>query len=103
MCIERALGYKHKIDFQRDNSGMYSACIRYGWWEDVTKHMVKKPNGVEKYVPERARELSKEVKRRGEFQKKYSGAYKYAKKHGMMDELFPSSRTNPLQLQLELI
>jgi len=89
MCIERALNYKHKIDFQIENSAMYSACKRYGWWEDVTKHMVKKPNRVETYTYEKVRELSKGFKHRSEFQKKLPGAFKFVKKHQLMDELFP--------------
>jgi predicted GIY-YIG superfamily endonuclease len=89
MCIERALNYKHKVDFERENSRMCSACKRYGWWEDVTKHMEKKPNRVETYTHEKVRELSKGFKHRSEFQKKLPGAFKYVRKHRLMNELFP--------------
>ena len=89
MCIEMALNYKHRSEFTKENKGVYSACMRNGWWEDVTKHMKKKPNRVETYTHEKVRELSKGFKHRSEFQKKLPGAFKYVKKHQLMNELFP--------------
>lgn len=89
MCIEMALNYKHRSEFTKENKGMYSACMRNGWWEDVTKHMKKKPNRVETYTHEKVRELSKGFIHRSEFQKKLPGAFKYVKKHRLMNELFP--------------
>jgi predicted GIY-YIG superfamily endonuclease len=94
MCIERALNYIHKSEFTKENGGMYSACIKNGWWEDVSKHMVKKPNRVETYTHEKVKELSIGLKHRSEFQEKYSGAFKYASKHGLLDELFPVKHPN---------
>lgn len=88
-CLNTALKYQDKSIFKKENSGMYGVMMKIGWWKEMSKHMKKRPNRVESYTHEMVKQLSVKCTKRGEFKKKYSGAYKYVKRHGLMDELFP--------------
>ena len=39
ICKQEALKYECKIDFLKNNKSCYSAASRYGWLDEITKHM----------------------------------------------------------------
>lgn len=86
-CLTTTLSYKHKSDFQEENSGMFKVILKNGWWEEMSKHMVPKPR--DRYSMEEILEICKGFKTRSSLCDSKPGVYKYIKRHNLIDELFP--------------
>jgi hypothetical protein len=93
-CKEVALMYNKRTDLEKNECACHRKIYKKGWLE-LLSHMqpqISKPNSGEylgKYTIDVLKEISKQYKYRSEFQDKVSGAYKAAKKLGILDELFP--------------
>jgi hypothetical protein len=38
-CLEEALKYKTKKEFNKNSNGVYQASYKYGWFDEVTSHL----------------------------------------------------------------
>lgn len=86
-CAEEAEKYTTRWDFQRKSLGVYLAAYRYGWLNDICKHMksVKKPCGY--WTKERCAEEAQKYTTRNDFQRKSAGAFEAASKNGWLDDI----------------
>jgi len=90
-CRKEALKYNYKKDFTVNSRPFYRSAVKNGWIDEICSHMIKpirtpKPS---KWTYELIIEKSSECRNRSEFEIKYSGGYKVAKKYGILNELFP--------------
>lgn len=84
MCQIEAKKYSYRIDFYRNSSKAYAACIRNGWLDDVCKHMGKKNF---KWTKEICQQEALKYKFRKEFQNGSNRIYHAAKYNGWLDEI----------------
>ena len=86
-CKEEALKYNNRKDLKQNNSGCLSAIYKNNWQDSLLKHMHydKIPNDYWTY--EKCIEAANLCSKRGEFQKRFVGAYSASKKHGWFDEI----------------
>jgi hypothetical protein len=91
-CKEESLKYQYKCDLSAAAKGCYSS-IKNNKWDELLSHM---PNKKEKdkeytgkYTKEMLIEIAAECKHRSDFQDRFSGAFKVAKKLNCLNELFP--------------
>lgn len=95
-CKEVALQYEYYSEFRKKSSAVYNTCLNKKWYE-LTAHMKKgvtlnRKVIVSKYTYEKCQELAKECSTRSEFEKKYSGAFKFLKNNSLLDDLFPKTK-----------
>jgi hypothetical protein len=86
-CQKEALKYESRRDFRIKSSSFYESSRKNGWINEICSHMVKIKPSI--WTPELIKEKSSECRNRSEFEKKYSGGYKMAKKLNLLDEIFP--------------
>ncbi len=87
ICKELAIGMT-RSEFGKSNSGAFKFLSRMGLVDEVFPKK-EKPGFRSKYTFEICKELSKQCVKRSDFQKKYSGAYKFAKKNDLLDLIYP--------------
>lgn len=89
-CIEEALKYNTKSDFNLHSKGAYDSCRRNGWLNEAYSHM--KPFNRKDLNLYWTKEycISKALlcDTRTEFRKKYGGAYDSARRHKWLDEIY---------------
>jgi hypothetical protein len=85
---EKSLECRTKSEFQIKYSGGHKAAKKYGILNDLFP-VEDRPIRKSIWSYELMQEKSSECKNVSEFRKKYSGAYKVAKKLGYIDEFFP--------------
>jgi hypothetical protein len=90
-CRKEALKYDNKKDFTLNARPFYRSSVKNGWVNEICSHMIKpiRESKPSKWTYELIKEKSSECRNRSEFEKKYSGAYKVAKKLGYIDKFFP--------------
>ena len=76
--------YKYYNDFQSENNGAYAYATRYGYLEQITKHMLR----TKTYHINDVKKLAKLCESRLEFFQKYEGEYQWALRNGKLDLLF---------------
>lgn len=86
-CKEVALKYESRKDFKLGSQGAYAFCKRNNCLDELTSHMISlvKPKGY--WTKERCREVAKLCKRRSEFSKKFSTAYKISTNNNWLDDI----------------
>ena len=85
---EKSLECKTKSEFQIKYSGGYKVAKKYGILNELFP-VEDRPIRESIWSYELMKEKSSECRNVSEFRKKYSGAYKVAKKLGYIDEFFP--------------
>lgn len=85
-CKEIALNYNSKQDLRLAPGlgGLYNAARKRGWWNEICSHMT---GGNKKWTKELCLEFAKKCKSISELQRKYGGAYIYAKEKGFLEEI----------------
>ena len=85
-CHDEALKYTSFSDFIKYANGAYASVLKHGWKDEVCSHMTKK--WEKKWADkETCRREALKYKTRSEFQKGNDGAYTYALRHGLLDEI----------------
>lgn len=89
-----AVNYDSISKFEKDYSGGVKFMMKYGYREEFFPTNINhNSNKTPKYwTLEKLKEISLQCKNRSELQKKHSGAYKFSKKYGYIDELFPKTK-----------
>ena len=87
-CIEEALKYTSRSEFQKKSKGSYNACYRNGWLDLVCNHMSKTRNEKGYWTKERCLEEALKYKNRKEFQTKSKGAYSASLINDWLDDFF---------------
>ena len=91
-CEEEVKKFNHRCDLEENSKGCYSAIVK-NKWNELFSHMVRKPRFFKSiWTIEKIEQVSKTCKHRSEFQEKYSGAFKVARKLNLLDELFPNMK-----------
>ena len=84
---EVALICKTRGEFIEKYGSAYNIAIRNNWLDEIYSHMIEiqKPNGY--WTFDKVKEVALTCKSRGEFMKKYSGAYSIARRNKWLDEI----------------
>lgn len=86
-CQEEAKKYKTRKDFQKECRGAYAAAYRNKWLDDICVHMERPTPHNLYWTTERCAEEALKYTTRRDFQKSSPGAYKAAKKNGLLDNI----------------
>ena len=84
-CIQEALKYQSRAEFQKAASGAWSAAHKNGWLEEICSHM--EIGWQPKWDKDSCIQEALKYQSRAEFQKTASGAWSAAKKNGWLDEI----------------
>lgn len=87
-CLNFAIKYKTRMDFQKSDKKAYEAAKNHGWLDEVCEHMVYKklPNGYWNNI-ENCRIVALQYKTKREFIKNYPHVYTKSLKLGWLDEI----------------
>jgi len=93
---EEALKYNYVSDFSKNNRVALEKIQREGWFDEMCSHLKykTKPNGY--WNEKTVRFHAKECKNRCEFNNRYNQGYRFAKKLGILDELFGKISQKPI-------
>jgi hypothetical protein len=92
MAQEEALKYNTKIEFKNGSKNAYQAAQKYGWLNDITKHMTPVDRTVWTY--DKTKEFAKQFNSRAEMKYASISAYDRARTQGWLDEFFPNKFKN---------
>lgn len=84
-CLNEALKYKHKNEFHRKSIMAYKASRKYGWFDEITKHMTKPIHTYWTY--ERCQNEALKYTSRNEFNKVSNSAYCIAAKNKWLNTI----------------
>lgn len=86
-CRDVALQCSSISEFSKKFSGAYQNCLKYGWLDEVCSHIkrIKRKNGY--WNNENVIEEAKKYSTLKEFRKNSQGAYDYASKNNLMDNI----------------
>lgn len=92
VCINEALKYTNRWEFQCNSRGAYFSSYKNGWLDEVCFHMniLKKP--MESWTYEECLEISSKYRNRQDFCRNANGAYKAAIKNDWLDDICPSTK-----------
>jgi hypothetical protein len=88
-------GYRSRNEFQKNMRGGYSAARRLGLLQELFPIyrrfplVMPDPKQRMRWTEQAVRKLAGDYDRRGEFNAAHGGAYRAAKRLGLLDELFP--------------
>lgn len=97
-CIEEALKYKTRSEFQKNSKGSYMSCVRNGWLDEVCANMIGR-RYKDYWTKEKCIEESMKYKSYKDFRKLSSVAYQVSIKNGWSDlisEYLSKKNTLPL-------
>lgn len=87
MCLEIAQTCKLSIEFRRKNASAWNKARNKGWFKDYTWFTDGRHLGLNgKWTVESCTEKARQFSRKVDFQRKASGAYKYAVVHGLLEK-----------------
>lgn len=86
-CQFEALKFKKRIDFYKNSSNAYGACVRNGWLNDVCGHMGPSHSCQFKWTIEEIRLIALKYNYRKEFQNGNKNEYSAARYNGWLDEI----------------
>lgn len=86
-CLNEALKYKTRSEFQNKSRSAYASAQRNGWLRDMYKHMDTKYKEDGYWGIEECRREALKYKSRTEFSIKSGGAYNAAKKNGWLNDI----------------
>ena len=85
-CQERALLYKHRVDFKTEDGSAYSTAVAHGWLDEICSHMTK-PSPKRKWTKEKCHQVALKYKTAKEFRQKERSVYATACSFGWLDEI----------------
>lgn len=85
-CFEEAKKYKHRSTFKKESGRAYSVLRENHLLDEACKHMIKMDT-ITKWTKENCIEAAKQCKTKSEFNSKFCGAMRIAKKRGWYNEL----------------
>lgn len=83
ICKQEALKYSYRSSFQK-NSPAYKAAYKYGWLDEICRHMVKPKPYNYKWTFEECEKEAKKYSLKKDFQSKSSSAYGAALKNNWL-------------------
>ena len=91
--------YSEISDFNKNDPKAYSAAVRNGWLNDVTKHILRKHQD---WTDEKLKKEALKYNRVGDFNKFSKGAYLSALRRGILNQITshydrPSKSSNQLK------
>lgn len=90
--FEAARSCNTRNEFKRKFSGAYQQACKKGWYKEMDWfEEVRKPKGY--WTNQLVTEESIKYKTKNEFRKRCKGAYKAARRLGILDQLFPKKQT----------
>ena len=92
MAHEEALKYNTKIEFKTGSKNAYQAAQKYGWLNDITRHMTPVDRTVWTY--DKTKEFAKQFDSRAKMKYASISAYDRARTQGWLDEFFPKKFNN---------
>lgn len=84
LCHEEALKYKTRNEFYLKKNNIYAAAQRYGWLDDICKHMYFKHHH---WTVDEIKIEALKYRSRGEFGIKNKAAYTWAIRHNILNEV----------------
>ena len=84
-CHEKALKYKTRGEFEKNDSSVCQAARKYGWMDEICSHMIREHH--KKWTKEKCHEEALKYGTRSEFQDSEAGAYTSARINGWLDEI----------------
>lgn len=92
MAQSSASNFNTKIDFKKGDTKAYQAAQKYGWLNDITKHMTPVDKTVWTY--DKTKEFAKQFNSRAKMKYASISAYDRARTQGWLDEFFPIKLKN---------
>ena len=86
-CHEVALRYSSRKEFERKESGAYSAAQKHNWLEDICFHMPKRIPSKRYWTKKRCIKEARKHKTFSQFRKNCASAYAIAWRNGWLDEI----------------
>lgn len=86
-CLEEALKFETKSDFNLHSKGAYDACRRNGWLKAAHAHMLEIRKEPNYWTKERCKIEASKYKTIGDFKKISGGAYYRASKNNWLNEI----------------
>lgn len=87
MCRDEAAKYSTVSDFRNGSPSAYCISKRHGCLDDICSHMTKARQANNYWTKERCREEAMKYATRAAFRKGSPGAERYARDHGVRDEI----------------
>lgn len=85
-CQERAMLYKHRVDFKNGDGSAYTTAVVNGWLDEICSHMTK-PSPQRKWTKEKCHQVALKYKSAKEFRQKDRSVYATARYFGWLDEI----------------
>ena len=86
-CLEAALKFSYRKEFQKNESGAYCAALKHGWLKEICKHMPLRVSPDSFWTKERCHIEALKCSTRKEFQEKNGSAYNSARKNKWLDSI----------------
>jgi predicted GIY-YIG superfamily endonuclease len=96
-CLEEALKYKNRADYQRCNRSSYNSALKNKWLDEICSHMIlqQKPNGY--WSKDKCQIVSLKYETRMDFFNKDSGVYSKCVKEKWLDNICKHMRPKKLR------
>ena len=85
-CQEKALLYKHRVDFKTGDGSAYTTAVAHGWLDEICSHMTR-PASKRKWTKEMCHQVALKYKTAKEFRQKERSVYATARNFGWLDEI----------------
>ena len=85
-CLEEALKYDSRSEWQKKSSSSYNASKQNGWFDECVAHMVVFFISVDSWLKETCIEEARKYETKTKWLKTNNSSYKAAKKNGWFDE-----------------
>ena len=85
-CQERALLYKHRVDFKTGDGSAYTTAVAHGWLDEICSHMTK-PSPKRKWTKEECHKVALKYKTAKDFRQKDRSVYYTARANGWLEEI----------------
>ena len=85
-CAEKALLYKHRVDFKKGDGSAYTTAVAHGWLDEICSHMTKPPL-PRKWTKEKCHQVALKYKTAKEFRQNEKSVYATARNFGWLEEI----------------
>lgn len=85
-CQERALLYRHRVDFKNGDGSAYTTAVANGWLDEICSHMIK-ASPRRKWTKEKCHQVALKYKTAKDFRKQERSVYATACRFGWLDEI----------------
>ena len=91
-CIEEALKYTNRSEFQYNSGSAYRSAQKNKWLDEICSHMQKLRNHKGYWTKKKCEEESLKYKNKNQFQKNNSSAYMCSYKNGWLNEFYKKTK-----------